>query len=297
MFQQHPALFDRFTHYASDGMKERFRKAWTTLPGYETTTTWPLVIGPGFCGGTHPGADNVFLEVMLGTNNFIYDSDCLYANPSRKVFAISDPPGITDSSRRLFANLDRRLKKSCASDLEAILNDLNREVGPDDGATLSLLAFPPATSQSGVRTALAFVAGDSSVFHGNLSRRGMTPIEGIPDFVGTPHTYLEPIAIELTEGDFFIIVSDGILSIRGNDRERALAGILRECVDGDPQDFAFRAIRDSNQCLEERIYDRRLTRFGGSDNVSALLVYPEELTDAASQESFILGGCITRRPG
>jgi hypothetical protein len=289
VFQKHSALFDRFAHYTSDNMKEKFGKAWKTLPSYESVITWPVVTGPGFCGGTHPGADNVFIEAMLGSNNFVYDSDCLYVNPSRKVFAISDPPGITDSSRRLFTKLDRNLQKGSVNGLEAVLNDLNRKTPGEDGATLSLIAFPETGQESG-RQAVAFVAGDSYLFHGNLSHRRMVPIEGIPEFVGTPHTYLKPIAIELAEGDFFIIASDGILSIRGNDKERALEDVLRERVDGNPQDFAFRAIRDSNRYLEERIYDRTLNRFGGSDNISALLVYPEGLADTGPRESFILGG-------
>ena len=295
VFQKHPSLFDRFAHYTSDNMKEKFRKAWEALPSHESVITWPAVTGPGFCGGTHPGADNVFIDVMLGSNNFVYDSDCLYVNPSRKVFAISDPPGITDSSRRLFTKLDRHLQKGNVNDLEAILNDLNRKTLGDDGATLSLIAFPE-TGQASDRQAVAFVAGDSYLFHGNLSHGGIAPIEGIPEFIGTPNTYLKPISIDLTEGDFFIIASDGILSIRGNDKERALEDVLRERVDGDLQGFAFRAIRDSNRYLKERIYDRTLNRFGGSDNVSALLVYPEGLADIASRESFILGGYITRRP-
>ena len=294
IFGRHPALFDRFAHYTADNMKEKFRKAWETLSSHESVITWPVVTGPGFCGGTHPGADNVFIEAMLGSNNFVYDSDCIYVNPSRKVFAISDPPGITDSSRRLFTKLDRRLQKGGVNDLEDILNDLNRKTLGEDGATLSLIAFPE-TGQASDRQAVAFVAGDSYLFHGNLSHRGMKPIEGIPDFVGTPHIYLEPIVIDLAEGDFFIIASDGILSIRGNDKERALEDVLRERVDGNLQDFASRAIRDSNRYLEERIYDRFLNRFGGSDNVSALLVYPEGLADVGPRESFILGGYIQQR--
>jgi len=296
VFEDHPALFDRFAHYTSENLRERFRDAWKTLPRYEHTLTWSVVVGPGFCGGTHPGADNVFIEAMLGSNDFVYDSDCLYANPSRKVFAISDPPGITDASRRLFGRLDQHLHKRGIDDLEAILNELNRETAPSDGATLSLIAFPAPPSITGPRRAVAFIAGDSYVFRGNLSHQRMTAVEGIPEFIGTPHTYLEPVTIDLDEGDFFIIASDGILSIRGNDRERALVDILRERVDGNLQDFAFRAIRDSNQCLEETIYDRPMTRFGGSDNVSALLVCPEELADVTSQESFLIGGYKARHP-
>lgn len=290
VFQSNPALFDRFAHFVSPGIRERFRVAWETLPRHEGTVTWPMVIGPGLSAGTHPGADNVFIEVMLGSNSFVYDSDCVYVNPSQRVFAISDPPGISDASRRLFTRLDRRLQEGTAADLEGILNGLHCETSNEDGATLTLLALP----ENG--PAVAFVAGDTYLYHGNLSHRELTVIQGIPEFFGTPHTYLAPIPIQPTAGDFFIIASDGILSIRGNDREKTLAEVLRERVDGDLEGFTLRAIQDSNRCLEESIYDRSVTRFGGSDNVSALLVYPEGLPQAGPRESFILGGYVTRRP-
>jgi len=290
IFQKHPALFNRFTHYASDTMKAKFRKAWESLPAYEGSITWPLASGPGFCGGTHPGADSIFLDTMLGSNNFIYNSDCLYISPSQKVFAISDPPGITDTSRKIFTKLDRRLKKRGINALETILNGLNKETSVDDGATLCLVAFPE-NGHAG-RRAVAFIAGDSLLFHGNLSTGGLTQVEGSPSFFATPYTSLSPLYIDLAEDDFFIIASDGIFSIRGEEREKPLEDALRERVNGEIAGFAYRAIRDSNRYLEESINNQTLSRFGGSDNISALLVYPGGLTTASSRESFILGGYI-----
>ena len=80
--------------------------------------------------------------------------------------------------------------------------------------------------------------------------------------------------------------------MRENDREKGL-----EHPDDNFQDFAYRAIQSSNQYLEETIYDRTISRFGDSDNVSAILVYPEGLVDVTPRESFILAGEITwRRP-
>lgn len=293
IFQKHPALFDRFAHYTSDTMKAKFRKAWESLQFYEGSITWPLVSGPGFCGGTHPGADSIFLDTMLGSNNFIYNSDCLYVNPSQKVFAISDPPGITDTSRRIFTRLDRLLKKGNIDALDTILNNLNKETKVDDGATLCLIAFPESR-QAGHHRAIAFVAGDSYLFHGNLSSGQLKSVEGSPNFFATPYTSLTPIYIDLSEGDFFIIASDGILSIRGDDREKPLEDALQKRVDGEMEGFAYRAIRDANRYLEERINNQTLSRFGGSDNISALLVYPEGLANVSSQDSFILGGYIHR---
>jgi len=293
IFRKYPALFDRFAHYTSDTMKAKYHKAWESLPAYEDSIVWPLVSGPGFCGGTHPGADNIFLDTMLGSNSFIYNSDCLYINPVEKVFAVSDPPGITDTSRRIFTRLDRCLKKEGTEALDTILNALNNETKVDDGATLSLIAFPE-TGQTTNRQAIAFVAGDSYLFHGNLSDGELKLIEGSPIFFATPYTSLTPVYIDLAEGDYFIIASDGILSIRGDDRVKPLNCYLRERVNGKLEDFTYRVIRDSNRYLEEKINDQILSRFGGSDNISALLVYPEGLIDGNTQESFILGGYIQR---
>ena len=142
---------------------------------------------------------------------------------------------------------------------------------------------------------MAFIAGDTLLFHGNIHQRRLIPIEGSPDFIGMPYIYLEPRRIELTQGDFFIIASDGILSIRRDNVETRLEKALMAHINTNIENFALSAIMASNRYLEERIYDRVIPRFGGSDNVSALLVYPEKLTDISCQESVILGGYIAER--
>ncbi len=294
-FKKYPALFDRFVQNTPSHIKKKYQKAWETLSRYGEKITWPLVTGPGFCGATHPGADNVFVESMVGSNNFIYNSDCVYINPSQKVFAISDPPGITTCSRKLFTKLDYYLQTGSPKDLEIILNNLNQETSLDDGATLSLICFPEKKLGNRAGYALAFIAGDTLLFHGNISQRKLTPIEGSPDLIGTPYIYLEPRRIELSRGDFFIIASDGILSIRGNNVETRLEEALLDHINTDKKNFALNTITASNRYLEERIRDRVMPRFGGSDNVSVLLVYPEKLIDISYQESSILGGYIAER--
>ena len=141
-FEKYPALFDRFIQNTPGHIKKKYQKAWKTLPQYEETITWPSVIGPGFCGATHPGADNVFVETMVGSSNFIYNSDCVYINPSQKVFAISDPPGITTCSRKLFTKLNDYLQTGSTENIETIVNKLNRETSLGDDATLTLICFP-----------------------------------------------------------------------------------------------------------------------------------------------------------
>ncbi|PIU55323.1 MAG: hypothetical protein COS88_04895, partial [Chloroflexi bacterium CG07_land_8_20_14_0_80_51_10] len=258
---------------------------------YEGTITWPLIVGPGFCGATHPGAENIFNIIMVSSNGLIYNSDCLYVNPSQKVFAISDAPGMSTRSRKLFAKLDHYLQTSSIDDLETIINDLNKETRMGDRATLSLVCF----SKNSFGEALAFVAGDTYLFHGNIFHRRMGRIEDNAEFIGTPHIHFKPKRIDLAEGDFFVIVSDGITSIRGNNHELKLEEILWDHINGDLENFAFTAIKSCNSILGERIFNRVITRFGGSDNVSALLVYPEKLIDSNYKGSIILGGDVGER--
>jgi len=160
----------------------------------------------------------------------------------------------------------------------------------EDGTTLSLVYFPRKQPGSGLKEALVYIAGDTYLFHGNISSRRVTRIEGNPEFMGPPHIHLEPKRIHLTRGDFIVIASDGILSIRVNNDETRLEDILMDYVERDRHSFALNVTRSCNSLAAEKIYDRVVVRFGGSDNVSVLLVYPEELTDVDHQESFILGG-------
>ncbi len=295
MFEKHPALFDRFIQHTPDHLQKKYQKARETLTKYEGTITWPLVAGPGFCGATHPGAENILIATMASSNPLIYNSDCLYVNPSQKVFAISDAPGISTYARKLFVKLDHYLQTGSIDDLSTIINDLNKETRWGDSATLSLIYFPKNKSDSRFGKAVAFIAGDTYLFQGNIFQRRMTRVEGNPYFIGTTSIHLEPKCIDLTEGDVFVIVSDGILSIRANNKEIRLEEALLDHINDDLENFAFSAIKTCNSSLEERVYNRVITRFGGSDNVSALLVYPEKLIDSNCKESYILGGYIMER--
>lgn len=294
VFENHPALFDRFTQNTSDHTKRKCNQIREAIHKYEETITWPLVTGPGFYGGTHPGADNVFVKIMVGISESIDNGDCLYVNPSQKVFAISDAPGVSTSSRKLLERVNRCLQEDSVDNITTIINTLNKETSQNDGATLSLICFPENRVSSRFKHAIVFIAGDTFVFHGNISQRRLTLIKGVPDFFGTPHVYIEPINIALTSGDFFIIASDGILSIRG-DKGMKLEEALLEHINDSIENFAFNTITTSNKCLGANIYERTVTRFGGSDNISVLLVYPEKLIDTNHKDSFILGGYIYKR--
>jgi len=290
IFEKHPALFHRFTHHTPQHLKEQYQKSLETLRRNEGVITWPIITGPGFSGATHPGAENVFVTTIVSPNDAIYNSDCLYVNPVEKVFAISDAPGRSTSARKLFTELDDYLQSGATDSLTAMVNDLNEKTEMEDGATLSLVCIPHSRPGSGSNEALVFIAGDTYLFHGNIFSKRMTRIEGNPEFMGPPHIQLEPIHIHLDRGDFFVIASDGILSIRVNNSEARLEDILMDHVESDWRNFALNVIRSCNRLSAESIYDRVLVRFGGSDNVSVLLVYPEELTDIDCKESFILGG-------
>ncbi|MBN1614694.1 MAG: SpoIIE family protein phosphatase [Deltaproteobacteria bacterium] len=283
-FLDNPDLFSRFAQNLADRQQGGYKRAWQTMAGYEEAIHWPLLAGPGLYGATHPGADNVFVETMSGMNSFIYNSDCLYANPSKRVFAISDPPGITASARRLFEALDRLLPES--DTLKDAVNRLNGQTPPDEAATLSLVHVPEDRPDK----ALVLLAGDSLLFHGNERSRRLITLAGNPAFIGTPSARFEPEEITLSAGDFFILASDGILSIRGNHIEKRLEDALMEHVDGSMENFVHSAMSACNRHIEDRIFDRPFTRFGGHDNVSLLLVQPEKLPKDCSFPGIILGG-------
>ena len=295
IFDERPGLFDRFIYHIPEHLKKKYQEGRGTLLKYEETITWPLITGPGFSGATHPGTENIFIATMLNPNSIIYNSDCLYVNPSQKVFAISDAPGVTTSSRKLFVELDNQLQAGSLNDIKTILNDLNKKIGIENSATLSLICFPKSKSRYRVSQALAFIAGDSYLFHGNILQKRMTCIEGATEFFGTPYIRLEPKCIELVAGDFFIIVSDGILSVRLNNKAAKLEEILWEYVNGYLENFALNIINGCNEIFEEKVFDKVITRFGGGDNVSALLVHPEELIDINDNNGFIYGGYIEKQ--
>ncbi len=287
-FQQHPDLFSRFEQNCPIHLKTRYDRIWQMMPHFEETITWPLLKGPGFWGATHPGADTVFVNIMVGIDTYVYDSDCLYVNQADWVFAISDPPGITTGSRRLFQRLDSYLKTGM-TDIEALVNRLNKEIHPDEGATLSLVHLPvdkPGKAQY-------VVAGDSFLFQGNMSTHSLKTINGTHDFIGTPHVTFEVREIETKPGDFFLIASDGILSLAYADPSRKLGNAFLGHLNGNINDFIYDVVTAANNYYEETIYDRKLGRFGGNDNVSILLVMPEDVKCYPGEDSTILGGYIS----
>jgi len=289
-FRSHPDLFSRFEQNAPEHLRSKYERLWQSLPRYEETITWPLIAGPGFWGATHPGADTVFVDIMVGINTYVYNSDCLYVNPARRIFAISDPPGITTGSRRLFERLDGYLK-TASDDLEAYFNRLNRETRPEEGATLSLVHVP--SDRPGM--AQVIIAGDTFLLHGNTGKRTVRIVHGSQDFIGTPYAAFTAQEIPCRPGDFFLIASDGILSLVHADPERKLENALQPYLNGDPDGLVRQVMTACNAYYREEIYDRAFSRFGGNDNVSILLIMPEWLEENASTGSVILGGYIEER--
>ncbi|MFH1382611.1 MAG: PP2C family serine/threonine-protein phosphatase [Chloroflexota bacterium] len=287
IFAKYPTLFDQFPENSHGRLRSKLRQVQKVLPEYEGTLTWPLLTGPGFCGGTHPGAETVFTEIVLGPNNSFYNSDCLYANPAKRVFAVADPPGISEYGRRIFRDIDAHLKTGTVADLENVINRINYEMAAQrETATLALVCFPEDTPGR----ALAFVAGDTLLFHGNALSKQLKPVTGSPYFIGAAHIPIVPQEIELAPGDFFIIASDGILTLNAHWRAKRPAEFLLEHINGNIDNFALNAITACNDCCEEKHLERVAARFGGSDNVTVLLVCPEKLPAGNGQKSFILGG-------
>ena len=288
IFERCPALFERFVQHAPDYLRKRYERTIRELPERVAKLTWQSIKGPGVCGATHPGAATVFSEAMRNPEPVFYNSDCLYVNPARKVFAVSDPPGITDAARRLFGRLDEYLQEVSPDNIEAIIRKLDRETSANDRATLSLVYIPDGRRDE----ALALVAGDTFLYHGNLSGKGLTPVTGSSAFIGRENASLTMTSIGLARGDFFIIASDGVLSIREAHATMSLEDILIEYVNRCLEDFAFDVVNACNQCVANGDPDTASARFIGDDNVSVLLVFPEELADVDGQASFILGGHI-----
>jgi hypothetical protein len=289
-FRKHPDLFGRFEQNSPDHLQEKYERLWQSMPRHEETITWQLLKGPGFRGATHPGADTVFVDIMVGINSYVYNSDCLYVNPAQRVFAISDPPGITTGSRRLFERLDRYLKAG-APDIEALVNRLNRETHPNEGATLSLVHLPedmPGTAQ-------VVIAGDTFLLQGNTRTHELSALPFSHDFIGTPYATFTAQQIKLMPGDFFVIASDGILSLAHRHPTRKLENALRHHLDGNLDNFVADVMTASNSYYQEVIYNRVFSRFGGNDNISVLLILPEEIGNTPGADSIILGGYIEER--
>ncbi|MFC1896087.1 SpoIIE family protein phosphatase [Thermodesulfobacteriota bacterium] len=293
-FQRYPALFDRFFHDASTYMTEEFEKARSILLKCEEDVTWPLITGPGFSGATHPGADNIVIETMFAAYPYIYNSDCLYINVRKGIFAVSDPPGKTTSSRTLFRRLDRHLLDNPHDGLEAIINKLSEETGYDDAATLCLVSLPRPKRHRSPSEAIVYIAGDTVLFHGNPSKGEMVRIDGSPHFIGTKHARFEPQRISLDTGDFIIIASDGINALLAKNQEQSLEHTLLNHFKDGTERFVVDVVQSSNGYYEQHVHGNNVVpRFGGGDNVSVLAIYPDDLIETDEPQSFVLGGYLS----
>ncbi len=292
VFEKHPSLFNVYFRNAPEYSKKKYKEAQKTLCKYERTFTWPLVSGPGFCGATHPGAGKTFNGIMVGTNTPVYNSDCLYINPLKNVFAISDSPGVTTLSRGLFKELDRCLQNKSVYDLETIINNLNRQILLKDQATLTTICFYKDRSSGGFDKALAFIAGDTFLFHGNVFQGKMMQIEDDPNFLGSSIDGFKPVHLDIAEGDFFVIASDGITAIRPARQGVRLDDTILSHVNSDCEGFGFSVIQACNRIIEEQAAFGLRTSFNGGDDISVILVIPEKLDNTVSEDSIILGGYV-----
>ncbi len=288
VFKEHPSLFDPYFLHTPDHQIKKYQKARKTLPRYEEKYTWPVIEGPGFCGTTHPGTGKIFNGVMTGATHPVYNSDCLYINPSQNLFAISDPPGVTTFSRGLLEELDRLLQTESAENLEALINEVNRNAGTGvrDRATLTLIYFPPSNPNE----ALALLSGDSHLFHANTVEQKISRLEALPNRWGTPNAYFEMQKVNISEGDFFVLASDGISAIRPTSSNLNLDTIILNMATINPNDFAFNVAQDCNNIVEEEIAGKVRTVFSCGDDVSAILIDPAKLLPDKSGKSHILGG-------
>jgi hypothetical protein len=291
-FEKHVSLFDVYRRNAlhHDRKKARHPEKWPD--GYEETVKWPVIRGPGFCGATHPGAGKCFNRIMMGASDPVYNSDCLYVHPGLHVFAVSDPPGATTISRRLFAELDQRLKNDPGHRLETLIHDIAAGIDSNIQPTLALIAFTKSDFSEKPDRAFVFIAGDTEVYHGNLSQNRLTRINGCPHFWGTAYRDFEPLWIDLESDDFFIIASDGISALRQAVSHTPMEDVLLAHVKSDMKNFAFNVMTACNSIYEESFNGNARTLLGGHDDMTILLVRPRELADAQQAEAAILGGHV-----
>ncbi|GAG23768.1 unnamed protein product, partial [marine sediment metagenome] len=232
--------------------------------------------------------------IMGNSNALIYNADCLYVNPSLRVFAISDAPGMTTASRLLISRLDVHLQNIPVERLEKIINDLDRETDLSQKATLSMIGFSQ-TEQAHCRLkAIILKAGDTRVFRGNFTKGKITELDGNPNFIGNSGSQHKTSQIGLIDSDFFILVSDGMVGITPGLKDMKLGTDLRNMIKENPEKFVFGAIERCNRIIQKKISSRTITKFGGNDNVSIILIVPHNLQRSRSKQNFILGGYIGR---
>lgn len=292
-FEKHASLFDvyhRNTVRHGRNKAQYYRKS---LTGYEETVKWPVIEGPGFCGATHPGAGKCLNRIMMGASDPVYNSDCLYIHPGLQVFAVSDPPGATTISRTLFAAMDDRLNNEppihC---LETVIHDLALDIHPNTQPTLALIHFSKNEFSKKPDRAFVFIAGDTEVYQGSLVGNRLTRINGSQHFWGTSFGHFKPRWMDVNPGDFFIIASDGISTLRQAFPDMAMEDVLLAHVRNDPDNFAYNVTAACNRSYRETFNGTSRTLLGGHDDMTILLVRPWELADTAGEKAAILGGYV-----
>lgn len=289
VFKKFPALFDAYFKNTPDHQKKKYQQAKRTLPKYEGTFKWQLIQGPGFSGATHPGTGKIFNGVMTASTHPVYNSDCLYINPSQNVFAISDPPGVTTFSRGLITELDKLLQTKPVENLEVLVNEVNRNAGSGlrDRATLVLVHFP----KNQPNEAQVLHSGDSYLFQVNTHKRIIARLDAVPSRWGTPNAHFELTQVDFSEGDIFILASDGISAVRPRDQDNGLDEVVFSHLSSDPENFVFNVTQNCNGIFEEQNAGRTRTAFGGGDDISVMVIDPSKL-QPADGESHIIGGYV-----
>jgi hypothetical protein len=281
-FEKYPSLLDVYQNNTPRLEKPR-------IADYEKKITWQHITGPGFCGATHPGAGKCFNRLMTGASIPVFNSDCLYVHAGRRVFAVSDPPGATTISRKLFEELDRRLADDPERRLHDHIHDLALDIHPNTQPTLALIHFPE-NGASGPDGASVFVAGDTQVFHGNLDEHRLTRIKGTRQFWGTASRHARPRKVALKPDDFFIIASDGIEALRQTNPNCTIEEVLLDLVKTDPRNFAANLAHACNQVYQESFNGTSRTLLTGHDDMTVMILWPTELGKAQNGNAAILGG-------
>ncbi len=290
IFKENPALFDPYFRNIPEHQKKKYEIARGNISKYEERYKWQLIEGPGFCGAVNPGTGKVFHGVMTGSTHPVYNSDCLYVNTTKNIFAISDPPGITEFSRHLITRLDELLKSGSVDNLESMINEVNLNAGTGlrDRATLALVHFLSNTPEK----AMVLHCGDSYLFIGNTITQKISRIEAEAHRWGTLNAQFKLKEIDITEGDFIIIASDGISAIRSTSQAHNLDSMLLNLVNTDADNFAFDVISNCNEIVEQESAGRTRTTFGCGDDLSAILIDPSKLKSSEHNDSYIFGGYV-----
>ena len=289
-FKSHPSLFDIYFRNTPESEHEKLEETKAGLAAYEETIQWPVIQGPGFCGATHPGAGKTFNGHMTACSPSPYNSDCLYVHPGHNIFAVSDPPGITGTSRKFFKKLDERLGETTADRIDAVIRELAAGIRANRQPTLSLIHFKKHGSSGMFNRAYVYIAGDTDIYRGNLKRKKIKKIEGSPHFLGTACLDLKPRVFDLDRDDFFLIVSDGITGLRQTDPDQEIEDILWAHIHRDPRSFAENITLTCNRVFTENSNGNSRTMIGGTDDITALLIVPSQFSGNSVEKGYILGG-------